>query len=104
MPRDPQAVAVMSAAICERRNAPDWPCNGLDFDDEMARAALAALAEAGMVVVPREPTSAAIHHGIDAYEAAARQGNAPMCAAYRAMLLAASANTGSQDRADHPDD
>lgn len=30
-------------AICERRNANDWPCNGLDFDTEMAKAALLAL-------------------------------------------------------------
>lgn len=31
-----------AAAICERRNAQDWPCNGLDFDMEMARVALEA--------------------------------------------------------------
>lgn len=31
-----------AAAICERRNAPDWPCNGLDFDVELARVALVA--------------------------------------------------------------
>ena len=34
----------VSSAICHRRNDPTWPCNGLDFDDEMARAALTALA------------------------------------------------------------
>ena len=29
-------LAAAATAICERRNAPDWPCNGLDFDKEMA--------------------------------------------------------------------
>ena len=29
-------------AICERRNTLDWPCNGLDFDVELAKAALRA--------------------------------------------------------------
>lgn len=32
-------------AICERRNANDWPCNGLDFDTEMAKTAINALRE-----------------------------------------------------------
>lgn len=40
-------------AICERRNANDWPCNGLDFDEEMARVAIEAM---------REPTEEMIKH------------------------------------------
>ena len=32
-------------AICERRNANDWPCNDLDFDEEMAKVAIKALYE-----------------------------------------------------------
>lgn len=32
-------------AICKRRNANDWPCNGLDFDEEMARVAIEAMRE-----------------------------------------------------------
>lgn len=30
-------------AICKRRNDDDWPCNGLDFDMEMAKAAIEAM-------------------------------------------------------------
>ena len=41
-------------AICERRNANDWPCNGLDFDEEMARVAIEAM---------REPTEEMIVDG-----------------------------------------
>jgi hypothetical protein len=37
-----EEVEVAANAICERRNADDWPCNGLDFDYEMALAALEA--------------------------------------------------------------
>lgn len=36
----PTLLYKMAEAICERRNASDWPCNGLDFDTEMARVAL----------------------------------------------------------------
>lgn len=33
----------ISVAICEERNHPDWPCReGLDFDGQLARAAIAA--------------------------------------------------------------
>jgi hypothetical protein len=44
---DPRLDAA-AAAICERRNRADWPCNGLDFDVEMARVALAASDASGI--------------------------------------------------------
>ncbi len=37
-----QIIMKIADAICERRNANDWPCNGLDFDEEMAKIALNA--------------------------------------------------------------
>lgn len=33
----------VAEAICHRRNENDWPCNGLDFDEEMARTAISAI-------------------------------------------------------------
>lgn len=42
----------IAEAICERRNASDWPCNGLDFDAEMARVALKVIRDAGVMLVP----------------------------------------------------
>lgn len=49
----------IAAAICERRNASDWPCNGLDFDAEMARVALKAIRDAGVMLVPVTVVAAA---------------------------------------------
>lgn len=46
-------VKKVADAICERRNANDWPCNGLDFDEEMARVAIEAM---------REPTDEMVKH------------------------------------------
>src|SRR5215212_8431559 len=40
------ALDAAATAVCERRNASDWPCNGLDFDEEMARAAVIAFLRA----------------------------------------------------------
>ena len=49
----------VAEAICHRRNESDWPCNGLDFDTEMAKAAITALLESGEVVLaaPQAPNS-----------------------------------------------
>lgn len=62
-----KAVEAAATAICERRNANDWPCNGLDFDDEMARVAitayLATMAEAGWVMV--RDAGERSHHELD---------------------------------------
>lgn len=45
-------IDAVASAICERRNASDWPCNGLDFDVEMARVAIKTIQDAGVMLVP----------------------------------------------------
>jgi hypothetical protein len=43
-----EIIKKVAEAICERRNANDWPCNGLDFDEEMAKVAISAMLEPNM--------------------------------------------------------
>lgn len=94
MPRDPspdqQAVAVEAVAEAIREASGISPLWGADVALKSARAAiaahLAALAEAGMVVVPVEPADDVIEAMAAAHEAShCMDLIGPMEAAYRAL-------------------
>lgn len=71
----PTMISRVATAICERRNANDWPCNGLDFDQEMARVAIEA-----MMPLTKEMVIAGTKAKIEFPDS--------ICAIYQAMLMA----------------
>ncbi len=42
----------VAEAICQSRNRADWPCNGLDYDAELARVALEAADAVDILRIP----------------------------------------------------